>query len=187
MIDIKIDNSGVAQVLKRLEKATKNRASVMQAVAGIMADAVEENFAREGRPAWQGLKPGSWLARAGALTKTGQVSSARFDKKVRGAKILQSSGRLASSITQTSSNEGAAVGTNVRYAAIHQFGGRTKPHEIRPHNKKALAWTSAGHPVRKVNHPGSEIPARPFLALEDEDEREIIETVEAYLRSSLGG
>lgn len=185
MIDIEIDNSGVVQVLKRLEKATKNRASVMQAVAGIMADAVEENFAREGRPAWQGLKPGSWLARAGALTKTGQVSGARYEKHVRNGKILQSSGRLASSITQTSSNEGAAVGTNVKYAAIHQFGGRTKPHEIRPRNKKALAWASAGHPVRKVNHPGSEIPARPFLALDDSDMREIVETVEEYIRGML--
>ncbi|WP_428980619.1 phage virion morphogenesis protein [Chromobacterium piscinae] len=71
------------------------------------------------------------------------------------------------------------------YAATHQLGWRAKPYEIRLHNKKALAWAS-GHSVRKVNHPGSEIPTRPFLALEDRDEREVMETVEAYLRSSLG-
>lgn len=186
MIDIKIDNSGVMQTLERLEKAIQHRATVMQAIAGIMADAVEENFAREGRPAWQGLKPGSWLARAGALTKTGKVSGARFEKKVRNGKILQASGRLASSITQANSNDNAVVGTNVKYAAIHQFGGKTKAHEIRPRNKKALAWASGGHPVRKVNHPGSDIPARPFLVLDDTDLQKIVATVEEYLREAIG-
>lgn len=186
MIDIKIDNTSVMQTLERLEKAVIHRAPVMQAIAGIMADAVEENFAREGRPAWQGLKPGSWLSRAGALTKSGQVSAARFDKKVRGGKILQASGRLASSITQSSSNDNAVVGTNVKYAAIHQFGGKTTPHEIRPRNKKALAWAGGRHPVGKVNHPGSDIPARPFLVLDDTDMREIEATVGDYLRGVIG-
>ncbi|GHD63835.1 phage virion morphogenesis protein [Jeongeupia chitinilytica] len=186
MIDIKIDRSSFVQTLERLEQAVVHRAPVMQAIAGIMAGAVEENFAREGRPEWQGLKAGSWLSRAGALTKTGQVSAARFDKKVRGGKILQSSGRLASSITQNSSNDNAVVGTNVKYAAIHQFGGKTKPHEIRPRNKKALAWAGGRHPVGKVNHPGSDIPARPFLVLADTDVAEIESTVETYLREAIG-
>lgn len=187
MIDIKVDNSGVLAALQRLEKAITHRAPLMQAIAGIMADAVEENFAREGRPAWQGLKPASWMSRAGALTKRGQVSAARFEKKVRGGKILQASGRLASSMTQSSSNDNAVVGTNVKYAAIHQFGGQTKAHEIRPRNKRALAWAGGRHPVRKVNHPGSKIPARPFLVLGDEDMREIEATVEDYLRAATGG
>jgi phage gpG-like protein len=55
------------------------------------------------------------------------------------------------------------VGTNVAYAAIHQFGGKTKPRVIQPKNGKALFWPGAAHPVQSVNHPGSTIPARPFL------------------------
>ncbi|WP_215782023.1 phage virion morphogenesis protein [Paludibacterium sp. B53371] len=186
MIDIKIDSQDVVEKLKRVEKALTHRESLMRAIAGIMADAVEENFAREGRPAWQGLKPGSWLSRAGALTKTGQVSAARLEKKVRGGKILQRSGRLAGSMTEFSDNDNAGVGTNVKYAAIQNFGGKTKPHEIRPRNKKALAWAGGGHPVGKVNHPGSNIPAREFLVLDDSDKQRIETTVEDYLREAVG-
>ncbi len=37
----------------------------------------------------------------------------------------------------------------------------TKPHEIRPRNGKALFWTGADHPVKKVKHPGTK--ERPLL------------------------
>lgn len=81
----------------------------------------------------------------------------------------------------------AAVGTNVEYAAIHEFGGRTKPHVIRARHAGALAFpkTALGSTllvrnrkgqVRKsaynrglivltqeVHHPGSVMPARPYL------------------------
>ncbi len=49
------------------------------------------------------------------------------------------------------------------YAPIHQFGGQTRPHVIRPKFGKALNFPGARHPVKKVNHPGSKIPARPML------------------------
>lgn len=164
MIDIKIDCSGVMQTLERLEQAVTHRTPVMRAIAGIMADAVEENFAQEGRPKWQGLKPNPRRA---------------------GGKILQATGRLASSIVSASDNDNAVVGTNAKYAAIHQFGGQTRPHEIRPRNKKALAF--GGRVVKKVNHPGSNIPARPFLLLTDQDVDEIEATMNDYLRGVVGG
>ena len=31
----------------------------------------------------------------------------------------------------------------------------TKPHTIRPRNKRALFWKGAGHPVKVVRHPGT--------------------------------
>lgn len=37
----------------------------------------------------------------------------------------------------------------------------TKPHIIRPKNKKALYWKGAKHPVKAVNHPGTK--AYPIL------------------------
>lgn len=183
MITIKVDHQAITAALDSLQQAAVNTTPLMRNIAAIMADAVEENFAEEGRPAWQGLKPSSWLARAGALTKRGQVSAARFERKVRGGKILQDSGRLASSITQASDASSAQVGSNLKYAAIHQFGGQTSAHIIRPRNKKALAWATGRHPVKQVNHPGSKIPARPFLQLTAWDEGEIGRAVEDYLRA----
>lgn len=74
----------------------------------------------------------------------------------------------------------ALVGTNVPYARIHQLGGKTRPHVIKPKNKKALAF--GGRVVKSVNHPGSNIPARPFLSLVDSDKAVMLRTVSAFLR-----
>lgn len=49
------------------------------------------------------------------------------------------------------------------YAAIHELGGQTPPHDIVPREKHALYWEGAAHPVKKVHHPGSVIPERPFI------------------------
>lgn len=164
MIETLVDSAPVVATLEKLVKATTRRAPLMRDIAGIMEGAVEENFAQEGRPKWLGLK--------------------NPDKRRSGGQILQDSGRLASSITSASDNDSAEVGTNVKYAAIHQFGGKTRPHVIRPRNKKALAF--GGRVVKQVNHPGSTIPARPFLQLDPSDENEIIETVENYLQGVVG-
>lgn len=162
MIEIEIDDRLTAAALERLVKAAKNPAPLMRGIAAVLMDAVEENFAQQGRPKWQGLKPGG-----------------------RQGQILQDTGRLASSISPSSDATSAMVGTNVKYAAIHQFGGQTRPHVIRPRNKRALAF--GGRVVRSVNHPGSNIPARPFLMLTDGDEDEIEATAADYLRRVIDG
>ena len=53
----------------------------------------------------------------------------------------------------------------VPYARIHELGGKTSAHEIVPRNKKALRFFVGGQAVfsKRVHHPGSLIPARPFL------------------------
>ena len=65
----------------------------------------------------------------------------------------------------------------MEYAAIHQFGGRTAPRTIRPKRKKALYWPGAAHPVARVDHPGSAIPARPFLGIDADDRQSILRIV----------
>nr|WP_279633745.1 phage virion morphogenesis protein [Cupriavidus gilardii] len=44
-------------------------------------------------------------------------------KRRDGGEILQDSGRLASSVVARAEADAAVVATNIRYAAIHQFGG----------------------------------------------------------------
>jgi phage virion morphogenesis protein len=74
-------------------------------------------------------------------------------------KILIQSGRLRNSISARRDGSKVAVGTNLVYAAIHQFGG--------------LAGRGRG--VR--------IPARPYLGISKADEAEI----ERILKEALGG
>ncbi|ROR26567.1 phage virion morphogenesis protein [Comamonas sp. BIGb0124] len=133
----------------------------MRDVAGIMLSAVEDNFEAQGRAKWKDLQQSTKDSRAKQGTWPG--------------KILQRSGHLASSIVTRHSAYEAAVGTNVAYAAIHQFGGRTKAHVIRPKAKRALSF--GGIVVRQVCHPGSEIPARPFLKMTKTDIRYMTEDV----------
>lgn len=128
--------------LDELARRVKRRAPLMEDIANIMLDAVDENFIQGGRPEWAALK-------------------------YRDGKPLQLSGRLHNSIHPWSDNDLAVVGTNVIYAGIQNNGGKTRAHVIRPRNKKALYFN--GRFASKVNHPGSDIPARPFLSLTEDD------------------
>lgn len=130
------------RLLTELEQRVQRREPLMVKIAGIMMDAVDENFVRGGRPAWEPLK-----------SREGQP--------------LMLSGQLHHSIQPWTDNDNAFVGTNVIYARIQQLGGETRPHVIRPRNKKALYFN--GRFAQKVNHPGSVIPARPFLAMTEAD------------------
>lgn len=112
----------------------------------------------------------------------GGVPWKKSERAIReGGQTLTDSARLRSSITYNVLTDGVEVGTNVIYAAIHQLGGRTPPRVIRPRNKRALYWPGARHPVRSVNHPGSVIPARPFLGVDAGDEAAIERIIARHL------
>ncbi|MES2707135.1 MAG: phage virion morphogenesis protein [Verrucomicrobiota bacterium] len=73
---------------------------------------------------------------------------------------LQKSTALRQSVRVVGAG-GVTIGSDRLYAAIHQLGGKTPPHIIRPKNKKALKF--GGTFAKKVNHPGSRIPSRPYM------------------------
>ena len=89
--------------------------------------------------------------------------------KLHGQVLQQRTGKLAGSVRAQPVQVGSdsvisRVGSyNCTYAAIHEYGGRTAPHDIVPRNKKALYWAGAAHPVMIVHHPGSNFPERSFL------------------------
>ena len=89
-------------------------------------------------------------------------------KKDGTAATLKKSGTLWQSIRSTASATSVTIGSDRVYAAIHQLGGTTPAHVIRPKNKKALAWPGGPGPRGKVNHPGSKIPARPYLPFDQD-------------------
>lgn len=169
MIEARLEYKPVLRALRRAADEMGNGRPLMRSIAGIMMRAVEDNFEQEGRPKWQDLHPGTKLSRSIGGTWPG--------------KILQRSGGLASSIQQQFSEREAVVGTNKIYGAIHQFGGKTRAHVIRPKNKRALSF--GGIVVRSVNHPGSDIPARPYLRLTPGDQRDIIGAAHQHYNKAL--
>jgi len=91
--------------------------------------------------------------------------------KLHGQVLKQRSGRLAKSIQRLVQRLGEIVtglvfsSGDVKYARIHEYGGRTAPHDIVPKKAEALAFAIGGKTVfaKIVHHPGSEIPERSFL------------------------
>ncbi|MDD1534564.1 MULTISPECIES: phage virion morphogenesis protein [unclassified Bradyrhizobium] len=109
-----------------------------------------------------------------------------------GGKTLILTSRLYRSITANASSSGVEVGTNVVYAAIHQFGGqiakaarsavlhfktnkRTGISRFAKPGKadRARKATIGAHTVR--------MPARPFLGLDQDDPETIRTIVERWL------
>ena len=75
-------------------------------------------------------------------------------------------GRLRQSIQWEVRGNETHVGSSVVYAAIHEFGGKTRARVIEARRAKALRFMGRGGEIifrRRVNHPGSQIPARPYI------------------------
>ncbi len=118
--------------------------------------------------------------------------------------LLKKSGDLWRSLFVSGATAGkVSGGSSAKYAAIHQFGGKTKPHDILPMNKKALAFNGGTYKffgiaslargrvlAKKVKHPGSDIPARPYFPIKpgtsqltDYAERALQWTAGKYLKN----
>lgn len=81
---------------------------------------------------------------------------------------LRDTGTLAKSIrVVAATDDRVTIGSDRVYAAIHQLGGRTRAHIIRPTGgRKALRIPGIGF-RKSVKHPGSNVPARPFLPFDE--------------------
>ncbi len=139
--NLKIEHDTLTPELEKMLKRIRDPRPVMEAYA--------LGFAALGQRAWRdaSLRPRPWPARRDGGTAT-----------------LYKRGTLARSLRVAGvTNTRAQVVSDRPYAAIHQFGGRTPARTIVAAYKKALFWPGARHPVKSVRHPGSNIPARPFL------------------------
>ena len=171
MITAKLEYAPLLAAMRRAANVMQNTAPMMGEIAGIMHRATMLNFQAQGRPAWKALAPSTRLSQAMSGQWKGLAKGGKVQPRAAGM-ILGNTGILKSSVQMSSTRSEAAVGSNLVYAAIHQFGGKTKPHVIRPKHKRALSF--GGIVVRQVNHPGSDIPARPFLKLTPSDLRGIV-------------
>lgn len=159
-IRLKIDKTEMNKVLEGVTDRMTDSSPAMRKIGSLVKESVRTNFARGGRPvSWAKLK-----------TRHGQP--------------LRDSNRLMNSITREAKKDSVKVGTNVVYAAVHHFGARK-------HSFGSFAFTVAEHARtiargknkgkkttvrqhrRTVKLPWGNIPARPFMLLQQEDVPEI--------------
>lgn len=156
VIEIRVDDMAVKALLVKVSQRLGDMSQAFNDIGSHLLMRVEKTFEREEAPG--GAKWTPLAASTQRATKSG--------------KLLQRRGYLLRTVNYQSTPTSASVsvgGATASYAAIHQYGGITKPHVIKAKDKKALAWPGGKHPVRQVNHPGSKIPARPFLFGADGD------------------
>lgn len=132
-VSVEIDGATLNAALARLAAVLADPSTAMDQIGRYLVASTLRRFERERAP------DGSpWLKSARALAE--------------GGRTLTDTGRLRGSIAHTVTDGGRAVevGSNVIYAAIHQFGGR------------------AGR-GRKAK-----LPARPYLGIDERDRTNIL-------------
>lgn len=148
-VSVTLDIDDTLRTLSEAQAALENPIEMWDEIGSAMVKATTGRFdagvTPEGNPWLQSIR-----------VKMGQGNG----------QTLVDKGQLVRSITREASESGVQIGTNVIYAAIHQFGGT-----IRAKNAKGLRFSIPG--VGFVNVQSVNIPARPFLGINAEDENEI--------------
>lgn len=167
MLAVTIDDSAVKAMLTRLSQRMGNLTPVMRQIGNTIKNDSLDNFkgqhAPDGTP-WKPLSIATRIARAkrvsggGLLTKNGKRTNAKAYAVMTTAKALLDTGILRASVNVLETTPSSVtVGSRLKYAAIHQFGGK------------------AGR-NRKVR-----IPARPFIGMSKGAQRSIIDTINGYI------
>ena len=155
---IEYNDGPVQAALDRLIAVGQSPRQVMREIADYGKDSTRKRFTDGTGPDGTPWKP-SWRVQE------------------RGGKTLIDHGHLMN-INADSGDDFSEWGSNLPYAVIQQLGG-----EIRPKNKKALFFRSpdgGGRSMKKVT-----IPARPYLGINEQDEENIIDIVNAHLAEAV--
>ena len=138
---VEIDDRAVKAALNRLARAGRDMRPMFDEIGGLIETATLLRFERGESPEGVPWKPSRRALR-------------------QGGKTLVDTGRLRDSITRQATRDSVVVGTNVIYAAIHQFGGKTG---------RGLAV---------------DMPARPYLGVSEDDRRGINEIAADFIEEA---
>jgi len=168
---ISMKDHGIEKLLNRIQKQMHNLTPVMNIVGQIVRTSIVRNFEKEGRPK-------RWKKHSKMTEK----------QRGSGAAILRKENHLMNSIHSKAHKDKAVIGTNIAYAAVHQFGAKkgkfgTVQAKVREHVRRRLdgGKTTVKAHTRKMELPWGDIPARPFMMVQDEDWEEIRESLMDYL------
>lgn len=176
-INIKMDLTGVKGLFRRLKKAGSDLTPVMKVIGETVRTSVVKNFLEKGRPTqWMPLAPET------------------IRRKKNKGRVLIEESHLMDSVNWRASASRVEVGTNKVYAAIHQFGfggkvsipahrRKVESRDIRDGKKKK----ASGVGFVKAHERRMNVPARPFLMVQNEDIAEIREMITAHIMAAEKG
>jgi len=172
---ISADTTEVQAALARLADRAADLYPAMDAIGASLVDSTRHRFGLEAGPDGTPWRPSRRAIRTGGRT-------------------LAHKRRLVGSITHVAADQSVEVGTNVPYAAIHQFGGTiTRYAQSRPIYRNLDAVRSGeGAPFVRRSRATLEtwhavpeytitMPARPYLGADAADRAEMLAIVGDHL------
>ncbi|MGD9760375.1 MAG: phage virion morphogenesis protein [Comamonas sp.] len=159
-LDLSHNHPQVLDVLDGLLNRLDDLSAPMALIAAQMESAAERAFDEEADPA-----TGEPWADLSDVTKARREKAGHWP-----GSILQVKGQLAASIESDYGKDFAQVGSNKVYAPVMFFGAE----------KGAFGKNKRGGPI-----PWGNIPARPFLGLNADDEADILDILETEILSNL--
>ena len=172
-LDIELKDQAVLRLLEKVRQRLGHMLPAMKIIGEVVRTSVIRNFEVGGRPTrWKELSPVTLAMRKG-------------DKILRRQGFA---GGLMGSIHAQAKEDEVRVGTNKVYAAVHQFGAKKGSFGVFAVNVKEhmrQLKTGKQHKVRahtrKTKLPWGDIPARPFLMVQEEDWGEMQHELTEYL------
>lgn len=150
-ITIEVDDAELKRGIAELLAKIADPRGALEEIGEVLVQSTKRRFASETDP------QGNRWAENRPVTKA----------RKKNPKILTEEGYLGDLITwQLEGSKGVAVGSNLAYAAVQQFGAK----------RGAFGRTKRNAPI-----PWGNIPARPFLGLSDEDGERVLEILRDYL------
>ena len=164
-----VDDAEVNRLLGKTEKRIKNPEKALKECGLVLIRSIAKNFKAGGRPI-------RWKPSKRAISG--------------GGKTLIKTARLKNSITMDVFRNLLKVGTNVKYAAAHQFGAHIKENvTVRQHwryMEKAFGKSIAPRNVQVKSHSrlmNVKIEKREFLKVQDSDVRIFKRIIGDYVTS----
>ena len=169
---VQVDSTRLREVLAASIERCENKQQALRAVGAIVREAIRTNFREGGRPKkWDPSKRGTADSIPGKRVGT-----------------LRDTNRLMNSFTIKADQNSVVVGTNVEYAATHQYGAKkfsfgtvvaSVPAHYRTFRGRFKIKVRAHN--RKMRLPWGDIPARPFMHIMTDDIRDIEEIMAAHI------
>lgn len=158
-----IDPSPIAELVRRLDAVDGDRREALEPIGAAWETSTKLRFETSTAPDGTPWKPSQRV-----LAHKGKTP----------LKTLVDTARLKGSITHQADGDTVEVGTNVEYAAAHQFG--------------ATIQQAGSHAVPLVLPEGAAggrvivLPARPFLGIEEGDYVNFAEILEGFIEAKTG-
>ena len=166
---IVIRDARVRRILRRLQARMDDMRPAARVIGEIVVESVQRNFEAGGRPApWKPLSE---------TTKTRRRAKGKWPGQI--LVVHGVSGGLMGAVNYRAGTDRVTIGTKKAYAAVHQFGARQGEFGAVMARVKSHFRKIRGKRVRVKTHtrhqelPWGDIPARPFLLVQDEDWAEI--------------